>query len=256
MEEITSVNNQKIKEYAKLHLKKFRSESNYFIVEGKKAYDEIVAENVVIEQIFVLKSSITLINAFQDKAILVNDAVMKKLSSTDSVPEIVTVAVKSECKIDKVKKYNKIALFENIKDAGNLGTIIRSAAAFGIDAVVLTGDCIDVYSPKVIRAAAGNFFKVPLINNFKLNELKANFSDYKFISTDLKSFKTINTDDAKSIPKFVIMFGPEAEGLSKELLNIADFNLILEMTNKVESLNLAVSSSIIFYELSKTSSGR
>lgn len=251
MDEITSVNNSKIKEIAKLQQKKYREESNLFIVEGKKALDEIISCNIDIEQIFILKDSKISIKSFENKVILVNDAVMKKLSSTESVPEVITLAVKPKFDISKLQNFKRIALFENIKDAGNLGTIIRSAAAFGIDAILLTGDTVDIYNPKAIRSSAGNFFKLPIVK-VDTKELKAKFLWHKFITTGLKNKQNTSIEELKQLSKYIILFGSEAEGLSNDLLELSDGNLLLDMNKNVESINLAVASSIIFYEIFKT----
>ena len=144
---------------------------------------------------------------------------------------------------------NKLALFENISDPGNLGTIIRSASAFGIEGIILFKDCVDLYSPKVIRSCAGNFFKTPIAEIKNINELKTNLKNHKFISTSISKKNNISLKECSKINKFVIMFGSEANGLSKELTELSDRNIKLEMKNNVESLNLAVSASIIFYEI-------
>lgn len=251
MEEITSVNNSKIKEIVKLHQKKYRDESNFFLVEGAKAIEEINNAKIEIEQIFVLKNSSWKLKFPENKVTVVNEAVMKKLSTTESIAEIITLAFKPKTDLVNVKKAKKIALFENIKDAGNLGTIIRSAAAFEVEAILLFGDTVDIYNPKVIRSSASNFFKLPILKISDINVLKTELKDFKIISTGLKSKNNITFNDIKLFDKSLIMFGSEADGLSNELLKLADYNLILDINKNVESLNLAVASSIIFYELNK-----
>lgn len=252
MDEITSVNNQNIKEITKLHQKKYREANDYFLVEGKKALEEILNANIEIKDVFLLKNSNLNEQLDANKVTIVTEPVMKKLSTTDSIPDVITIAKKPIYNIADLTKLNKIALLENIKDAGNFGTIIRSAAAFGIDAILLTGDTVDIYNTKVIRSAAGNFFKLPILE-IEINDLRNTFKDFKFISTGLKCAQNITLSEPKKLNKTIFMFGSEADGLSQKVLDLADNNLVLDMNDNVESLNLAVASSIVFYELFKTS---
>lgn len=251
MSEIKSVSNELIKKIAKLHQKKFRNEYNLFILEGVKSVQEALFAGIKIEHIFVLsldtaqkkiKNEIYDVGEFSsDDVICVSEAVMKKISTTENVPEILAVAQMPK---QRPIKGNKIALFENIKDAGNLGTIIRSAAAFNIDMIVLAGDSIDVYNPKVIRSAAGNFFKVPVKKIETLDEL----SGYMLIATVVEG----GIEEANFQKPFVLMFGSEASGLSSNLLDAADVRYTLKTSEKTESLNLSVAASIIFYKIFST----
>lgn len=249
MNEITSVNNPNIKEVIKLHQKKYRESSKFFLVEGQKTYEEINNQHIKIEQIFVLKDDVKKFNVPENKATIVNDAVMKRLCTTDSSANIVTLAIKPLINISQFKKYNTIALLENIKDAGNLGTIIRSAASFSIDAILLYGDTVDLYNQKVIRSSAGNYFKVPIVKLTDLKELQNEFIEFQFISTGLNEKKQNSAKDINFKKKSLIMFGSEADGLSEELLSLANSNLVIDMSAGVESLNLAVAASIVFYEI-------
>ena len=246
MEQITSLSNTTIKEVVKLHQRKYRDSSEYFLVEGAKALQDIVDTHLDIKYIFTDKELTGIKNQ-----ILCSDKVLKKLSSTDSPANIVTMAKKLKTNIEDISlKSTNIALFENIKDPGNLGTIIRSASAFGIDAILLIGDSIDLYNPKVLRSSAGNFFKTTVFKISK-DELIKYFDSYSFISTGLSSSTTITMDQLSKVSKKIIMFGSEADGLSNDLLDIAKNNVILNMTKNVESLNLSVAASIIFYEIYK-----
>ena len=180
---------------------------------------------------------------------IIDESIMKKISTTSSTCEILAVAKKKEYNINDFIKKNKLILLDSISDPGNLGTIIRSASAFGIDGIILYKDCVDMYSSKVIRSAAGNFFKIPIIIIKNTEEIKNNFKDFNKIATALYEKNTNSIEECKNIKKYIIMFGSEANGLSNELINIADKNIILKMNNNVESLNLSVSASIIMYNL-------
>ena len=242
---INSISNNRIKEILKLHQKKYRDGLGLFIVEGFKAVEELIENNIDIKEIYAIKAFDT--EKYTVK--IIDESIMKKISTTSSTCEILAVAKKKEYNINDFIKKNKLILLDSISDPGNLGTIIRSASAFGIDGIILYKDCVDMYSSKVIRSAAGNFFKIPIIIIKNTEEIKNNFKDFNKIATALYEKNTNSIEEFKNIKKYIIMFGSEANGLSNELINIADKNIILKMNNNVESLNLSVSASIIMYEL-------
>ena len=247
MSSINAIPKNKIKEIVKLHQKKYRDELGLFFFLCIKAIEELIKNNIDIKEIYALKDFKT--GKYTVK--IIDESTMKKISTTSSTCEILAVAKKKEYNINDFKNKNKLILLDSISDPGNLGTIIRSASAFRIDGIVLYKDCVDMYSSKVIRSAAGNFFKTPIIEVKDTEDFNQNFKDFKKISTALYKKNTISIDECKNIKKYIIMFGSEANGLSTELIKIADKNIILKMKNNVESLNLSVCASIIMYELFK-----
>ena len=239
---ITSVNNDLVKETAKLLQKKYRNER--FLLEGEKCIEEAIESGLDVEYIFVLENSTEFMN-FANR-VETNDAVLSKISSTESTPKAVAVARKISRNWSS--DYKKVILLENIKDAGNLGTILRAAAAFKIDAVVLYGDTVDLYNPKCVRSSVGNLWKVPVFEMSELSNLTV-FADYERIATLPKADDTIWLKDFVPSEKMRVMFGSEANGLSNELINFATKRVTIEMSEKVESLNLGVSAAIILYEI-------
>lgn len=241
-----ALSNNKIKEIVKLHQKKYREETGLFIAEGVKSVEESVSANVEIKEIYAIKD----IKLKTKIPVQIIDArIMKKISTTDTPCEIIAIAKKRTYDFEKLKTYNKLLLLDSISDPGNLGTIIRSAAAFGIDGIIFYGNCTEIYSPKVIRSAAGNLFKVPFCHIKSTEELQKNFKTHKKYATALSKTNNITLKECSQTDKYIIMFGSEAKGLSKELIDISDKNIKLEMKNNVESLNLSVSVSVVLYEL-------
>ncbi len=240
MMKITSVNNELIKETAKLLQKKYRKE--LFLLEGEKCIEEAVNSGVEIVNLFVIEG----FSAFRQfsNRIETTAAVLSKISSTDTPPKAVAVAKKIERKWSD--KYRKVILLENIKDAGNLGTILRSASAFNIDAVVLYGETVDLYNPKCVRSSVGNLWKTPV---FEIKDLTI-FEDFERVATLPKAENTIFLKEYKPADKVLIMFGSEADGLSEELKDFATQRVTIEMSSNVESLNLSISSGIFMYMLS------
>ena len=240
MMKITSVNNELIKETAKLLQKKYRKE--LFLLEGEKCIEEAVNSGIEIVNLFVIEG----FSAFRQfsNRIETTAAVLSKISSTDTPPKAVAVAKKIERKWSD--KYRKVILLENIKDAGNLGTILRSASAFNIDAVVLYGETVDLYNPKCVRSSVGNLWKTPV---FEIKDLTI-FEDFERVATLPKAENTIFLKEYKPADKVLIMFGSEADGLSEELKDFATQRVTIEMSSNVESLNLSISSGIFMYMLS------
>lgn len=247
--EITSVQNNIVKEVTKLHQKKYRED--FIIVEGEKSVSEALEAGLNIKYAF--SSNKTLLEKFSAKlnnaeVYLANEKVMEKISTTESAPNILAVVKKPEYDISMFKNFKKIVLLDGIKDAGNLGTIIRTAAAFDIGGIMLFGECTDEFSPKTIRSAAGNIFKVPIVH-CTAEQLKEFKKSHKMIATVVNSKNSIQDFNVKS--PYIVMFGSEACGLCNELLSLADTSLTIPMKEGVESLNLAISTGIVLYEIFK-----
>lgn len=250
MIEITSVGNEKIKETVKLQQKKYRNEKGLFLLEGYKPIYEAYVENVEICTVFTTAKYLEKFEFVKDKIILVTDAVMEKISTTDSAPEAVAVAKQVNITLESINQKTRIALIENIKDAGNLGTLLRSAAAFGIEAVVLCGDTIDRYNPKVVRSTVGGLFKVPVVKA-TVNDVKKQFGSHNFIATVVNREDIVQPDKINYTKPFVLMLGSEADGLTQEALAMADVKTTIPMAKNTESLNLSVAGSVLFYLSSK-----
>ncbi len=246
MQEITSVSNSKIKDTVKLHQKKYRNETGLFLIEGYKPIFEAYQEKAEIETVFVTKTNIQKFEFVSDKLIVVTDAVMEKISTTDSKPEAVAVAKQLKTDIKNIKNKKRIALIENIKDAGNLGTLIRSAAAFSIEAIVLCADTIDIYNPKVVRSTVGGLFKLPIVKS-NLKEIKSLYPQHNFIATVVNCSNVVNPETIDYKKPFVIMLGSEADGLSQEAIELSDIKTTIPISKNTESLNLSIAGAILFY---------
>ncbi len=244
--EITSVNNELVKETVKLQQKKYRDKEQKFILEGDKCVREAFSAGIDIERVFVLQEKAADYSFLQDKLILTNNAVLKKLSTTDTPPDIVAIAKQRHVDKNILKTCRKVVLLENIHDLGNLGTILRTSAAFGADAVVLYGDCADMYNPKCVRSSVGNLWKIPVVQIKEFDELCV-FNSFSRIAT-LPRAKSYLKDFKADLPA-LIMFGSEADGLSDELINFATEEVKIEMSESVESLNLSISCAVVLYKI-------
>lgn len=235
---ITSVNNDLIKETAKLLKGKYRDETKLFLIEGAKGIEEAISAKLGIIHVFSSEGLEDL-----PQRVEVTEQILAKISDAKTPPK--AVAVVKQPKYEWSEKFNKIILLEGIKDPGNLGTILRSASAFGIDAIVLYGDTVDLYNPKCVRSTVGNLWKIPV---FKMSDLSV-FENYERVATLPKGENVVQLKSYKPDNKVLIMFGSEADGLSEELKAFATKNITIEMEKNVESLNLSVSASILMYEL-------
>lgn len=243
---ITSVNNDLVKETAKLLKSKYRDEKGLFLIEGEKGVKEALDAGIILEQIFVLEDSADFTG---ENVIQTTEAVLSKISDAKSAPKVVAVAQKPHFDIDLFKNYKKVVLLEGIKDAGNLGTILRTASAFGVDGIVLYGDTVDLYNPKCVRSTVGCLWKIPVIQIKDYEELGVLFSSFERVATLPKGKNVVSLNDYVPIDNVLIMFGSEADGLSEELKTFATKNLTIEMISNVESLNLSVSVAIIMYKI-------
>lgn len=249
MIEITSVNNDLVKETVKLQQKKYRNEKALFLLEGYKCVSEAVTSGVKLDKVFVLKGKSDEYNFIKSEIILTNDAVLKKISTTDSAPDIVAVAYQNKNDIDNLINAKRVVLLENVSDAGNLGTIIRTASAFKIDAIVLYGGTVDIYNPKCVRSTVGNLWKINIVHIDSIQVLEKYFKGFEVVATLPKSNNSVWFNDWQPKDKVLMMFGAESSGLSNDLKKFANLNLTIEMSENVESLNLSVSAGIIMHKM-------
>ena len=241
MEIITSLQNNKIKELNKLNEKKYRDESNLFLVEGDHLVNEAYKMNQLVE---VLATE-----SFQEDLDVpityISEDVMKKLSNMISPSNVIGV-----CKKFKPIGYGKrILILDNLQDPGNLGTIIRSSASFNFDTIVLSEVSVDLYNDKVIRASEGMIFHTNVMrcNIIDLvNELKQN--NYDIFTTDVNGGDIVSEVEFKE--KVAIIIGSEGAGVGS-VRELADKSIYIPMNKRCESLNASVAASIIMYEVSK-----
>lgn len=231
---IESVNNERIKEYAKLNQKKFRDETGMFIVEGEHLVEEALKFMEVVE-IFSLDG--------RDNTTKVSESVMAKLSDLKSVPPILAVLKKKENTIPN----GNIIVLDNIQDPGNLGTIIRSAKAFDFKAIILSEDSVDEYNSKVIRASEGMMFSTNIIRTDLKKFLLDISNNYDILTTDVNGGENIR--DLKSEWDIALIMGNEGKGVREEISSLADKKIYIPMSEDVESLNVGVAASILMYEI-------
>ena len=249
VKKITSVNNPTVLEFSKLSNSKIRFLTGLFSVEGEKSLNDIIQSETEIRDIFVTESYDKIDTLPKDKVTVVTEPVMKKLSSSDTPPKVLTVAFQRNYDILELVSCTRLLLLDGISDPGNMGTLIRTAVAFGFEGILLHGNSVDVYNQKVIRSTAGNFFKIPVIK-VKKSDIIKNFSEFKFYMTDLHSDKIFDINNFSISDKSILVLGSEANGISDEILDISHESIKIS-TKNVESLNVATAGAILMYEFSK-----
>ncbi len=241
MKEITSVNNPLVKELFLLKNKKERISKQKFIVEGYHLVEEAYNNNCLL-QVLTTNDEI---NYSDIDIIKTTDIVIKKLSSTKEPQGIIGVV-----QMPKYKKqnYTKYLVLDDVADPGNLGTIIRSSLALGIDALIISLDTVDEYNDKVLRATQGAIFKLPIFReNLTEAITKLKKQNIPVLATSLKNATDLKT--LKPMEKFALILGNEARGVKDEYLKLADQVIKITMHNNVESLNVAMSAGMISYYL-------
>lgn len=251
MEHISSRNNQKIVNTAKLTNKKYRDCTSLFVFEGYKVFTEALSAGVEFADVFVREDVLNKYPELSDVNCVtsVSESVFKKLSDDVSGDGIYCVAHKF---INKDYSGDKKIMAISVRDPGNVGTIIRSALAFGIDELIFSSDCADIYSPKVVRSAMGALFrqKITVTNNpiKTISDLKC--SGYSAYATTLsENSVSVNEIDINSKTCFII--GNEGHGLDKEIISICDKQVIIPINEHSESLNAAVAASVLMWEISR-----
>ena len=234
---ITSVDNDKIKFVSKLNDKKYRKEFGLFIVEGEHLVEEAYKHNL-------LKEVYSLNETSYDNSYVVSKSVMRKISSLNTIPNIIGV-----CKIKEEKSLgNKILILDGIQDPGNLGTIIRSAVAFNISTIVISDDTVDLYNPKVIRATEGMLFNINIVKKNLMEFIPSIKDKYKIYGTNVN--KGTHLKNVDKIKNYAIIVGNEGNGVKKEIQDMCDLNIYIPISSSCESLNVAIATSIILYEMS------
>lgn len=237
---ITSKDNNRIKEIRKLLNKKYSLEKGLFVIEGENLVEEAIKNNL-LKELYVLKGCECKYDFQYDE---VTHEVMKSISDLKSTPRLLGVAkIKKEEKIGK-----RIVILDDIQDPGNAGTIIRNAVAFGIDTIVFSKSSVSAYNEKTLRSTGGMIFNINIIIDDLENvisQIKTN--DIKVIGTSLNASKSLET--LEKMDNFAIIFGNEGNGVSKDILSLCDEVIKINMNSKCESLNVAVSSGIVLYNL-------
>lgn len=252
---ITSKDNETIKKIRKLKDKKYRDINGKYIIEGVKLIKEAIEEKANIDTVVVCDNCIktgeieqeVLYEIAKYNCVYVDEKVFNNITDVQNPQGILAVIKKKNSDEDIKYDEDVIVVLDDIQDPGNLGTILRTIDSVGLSQVIVSKKSGDVFNPKVVRSTMGAIFRVNIIESENLVNTLKEIKKHKFkvVATSLQTEESIYDIDYK---KKVIIIGNEANGVSKEVLEISDQKVKIPMPGKTESLNAAVATGVILYE--------
>ena len=250
MESISSPKNEKIKELVKLQTAKGRKKAGMYLLEGEHLVEEAIKERAQIKLIVVTSNRLedyqNLLAQTDVQVLVVSQDVFHKLSMTETTQGILAV-VKIENQAEPPCT-GRIIVLDAVQDPGNLGTIIRTADAAGFDAVVLGAGTVDLYNDKVIRSMQGSHFHIPVFQA-DLREYLPALKD-KGVEVAVTALHRDSKDYSilQGKSDVAIVVGNEGQGVSSEVIDLADIVVTIPMFGKAESLNVAIASALLMYK--------
>ncbi|MBR5542726.1 MAG: RNA methyltransferase [Oscillospiraceae bacterium] len=247
-EKITSRQNAAVKHLRALSRDKaYRKECGEFVCDGEKLLSEAVSSNCEITYIITSEEAAGRIPTVSGaRCFVAPQDVIDSITSLKNAQSVIFA-----CRLPEIraKEINRAIILDSLQDTGNIGTIIRTADAFGIDAVIVDG-CADVYNPKTIRSAMGSLFRVAIIEG-ELSDIipRLRADGMKVFASELYG-ETKNITDV-SFDRACVVIGNEGNGVRREISKLCDASVIIPMQGETESLNAAVAASIFMYKMSE-----
>lgn len=271
---IRSRQNRTVVETCKLSDRKARDAGGCFRFDGIKLFEEAIKKGVEIKTVLLRESSVQRIreemtrrcgeDVFSrfSRVLVLSDDVFDKISEEKSPEGVICVAKY----IDKFQKFatiynsenflpsfgERLVLIEAVRDPSNIGAIIRSAAALGVDRLIMSADCADIYHPRAVRASMGTLFDQRID---RVQDLAAVIAELR--RSGRRVFAAALRDDAAVLGNFplvsgdCVVIGNEGHGLSQAVMDACDGCVIIPMTSRAESFNAAVAASILMWEFAK-----
>ena len=251
MREITSRDNRIVKLCEQLAARKYRDRLGLYLIEGENLLEEAVREGAAVETVLIRKGYTGLPPGMEEKTFVLEEGLFRKLALTDTSQGVLAIVRKPEVSraalMEKGAAGNFVVL-DRLQDPGNIGTIIRTADAAGYGLVAVMKGTADVFSPKVVRAAAGSLFRVPVVFMDDYDELVSfvKAAGGKLAATCFDTDRYYYDVDLRE--NVALIIGNEGNGISKELIERADIKIKIPMTGAIESLNAAVAAEVLMYE--------
>ena len=255
MQRISSKDNEFIKHVKKLKDKKYREQSNEYVIEGIKLVEEAINENAKIKQIVICEectktqeiSKKLMYEIASFDCIYVTENVFNNITEVKNPQGILAVIERKNSENEINYNEDIIVALDGIQDPGNLGTILRTVDSIGLKQILVSKETADVYNPKVVRSTMGAIFRVKVIEcedlEKTLKEIKKH--KYEIVVTSLHTNESIYDIEYN---KKVIVIGNEANGVSKEIQEMSDKKVKIPMLGKTESLNASVATGVVLYE--------
>ena len=251
---LTSIQNSLVKQARKLHRAKERQKQNLLLIEGTNSIAAACQVDYKLDIVFCTdrwrENHPSLCSKIADKDIrlqLVSPEILTAIATTVNPDGVMAIAPRRNKQPVIAQTKLGIAL-ERIQDPGNLGTIIRSAVATGVDSLWLSNESVDIHNPKVLRASVGEWFRLPIATQQNMAEVVTQHQQ-KGVQV-IATTSTTDKDywDVDFTRPSLILLGNEGAGLSSELITLADERVKIPLLNEVESLNVAIATALILYE--------
>ena len=252
MQTITSKDNELIKHIRKLKDKKYRDESNEYLVEGVKLVEEAVKENAKIKQIIVCEDTTRtyeipthiMLEIARYECISVSNKIFNIITQVTN-PQGIMAIIEKNAQIDYSQDI--IVVLDDVQDPGNLGTILRTVDSIGLNQIIVSKGTADAFNSKVVRSTMGAIFRIKIIEVENLAQAikEMRKHHFKLMVTSLQTKNSIYDIDFN---KKIIVIGNEANGVSKEIQDMADEKAKIPMLGRTESLNASVAAGVVMYE--------
>jgi RNA methyltransferase, TrmH family len=251
---LTSTQNPLIKQIKKLHNPKERRETQLFLLEGTHLIQEACAVGYPLQTVCCTPiwqerhpELWSIVTESCERLELVSDEIIKSIATTVNPDGIIATAPRLASAKPPLPA-NLTLVLSTIQDPGNLGTIIRTAAAAGVDGLWVSQDSVDVDNPKVLRASAGQWFRLAMGVSDNLDELVTSYQQQGVQIVSTTSHTQTSYWDVDLRSPTLILLGNEGAGLSQDLLALADLRVKIPMSAAVESLNVATSAALMLFE--------
>ncbi|WP_227396670.1 TrmH family RNA methyltransferase [Jeotgalibacillus aurantiacus] len=246
MSVIQSMQNGKVKEWKKLLTKKGRDKSGLFLVEGYHLIEEAILADAVIE--VIVREGVEIPGKAEELPVsIVTEEISAALAETEHSQGVFAICRQPDLNVATLTG-KQLLILDSVQDPGNIGTMIRTADAAGIDAVILGKGTADPYNAKILRAAQGSHFHLPIVKEDIQSVLAyCKNNGISVFGTSLQEALPYREVDSKK--EFALIMGNEGAGMKQELLEQTDQNLYIPIYGKSESLNVAIAAGILLYHL-------
>lgn len=251
MKRIESSQNSLVKHWKKLlSVRKERDKTGEFIMEGYHLVEEAIKQKENVLTIMI--SDTAEIPGNWDieniEVVEINDSIKKELAETEHTQGIFAHCKQQTVKEEESVNWNRLLLIDAVQDPGNIGTMIRTADAAGMDAVILGKGSADAYNSKTLRSAQGSHFHLPIVKG-DLFEWVEKLQERNVCVYGTAFENSTPFHEVKKEATFALIVGNEGSGINSELLELTDQNIIVPLLGQAESLNVAVATGILLYGL-------
>lgn len=259
LEIISSKNNQLVKLYRKLaENKKERMQSGLFVAEGMRIIQDALSENIDIHSLMVTEQNVEKYSALLSQAdlrgvkpIIISNELGNRISDTENTQGIFAIChIPFQTDLNSaIRKNGKYIILYQLQNPGNVGTIIRTADAMGIDGVILSESC-DVFSPKTIRSTMGSVFRLNMWHSLDIENVLQTFKE-----NNIKTYPAVVSENAVSLTECdfsnggAVIIGNEGNGIPEKIVSQCDIPLTIKMNGNIDSMNAGMAAGIIMWEM-------